>query len=295
MKKTLISVFAAILIGCDNDDGRVVLVTPPPAECVIAARGAIIAAFGGETNGVEVVDFKVGEMTAADWQRQLTAIPSNGLITVWMPGAKDWLVLCHRNRGRVRLLDMMEALSDSDSTVSVTEIFASYAGTRAEIMPAFETPLTGFCLPEWFITKDVPKLDWLDVSDIEPDILQETLDEIRSKQVMRRMLLEGNIKAVATTDGENSEKAIECWSRVNLRNPRDTMLMERIETLRRNAAGFLEVGKIPQAMKCFETLILINPNDAAAIRNFGLCVKRIGRLDLAEKILERAKTLEDAR
>ena len=46
-----------------------------------------------------------------------------------------------------------------------------------------------------------------------------------------------------------------------------------------------------QAMKCFETIILIQPKHASAIHNFGLCLKKLGRTDLADQLLERAETL----
>ena len=46
-----------------------------------------------------------------------------------------------------------------------------------------------------------------------------------------------------------------------------------------------------QAMKCFETVVLVYPNDPTAIHNFGMCLKKIGKLDLAEKTLARARKL----
>ena len=45
-------------------------------------------------------------------------------------------------------------------------------------------------------------------------------------------------------------------------------------------------------MKCYETIILINPNDAVAVGNFGLCLRKLGRLDMAKEVLARAKELE---
>ena len=71
------------------------------------------------------------------------------------------------------------------------------------------------------------------------------------------------------------------------------MLLERIENLNRNAKGFLAVGKVLQAMKCYETIVLIRPNDAVAVHNFGMCLKKIGKLDLAEKVLAKAKKLAE--
>ena len=73
----------------------------------------------------------------------------------------------------------------------------------------------------------------------------------------------------------------------------DLFVLERLDRLARNARGFLEVGKVLQALKCYETMVLIRP-DAANVRAFGTCLKRIGKLDLAEKVLKRADELESA-
>ena len=48
-------------------------------------------------------------------------------------------------------------------------------------------------------------------------------------------------------------------------------------------------------MKCYETLVLVRPDDATAVHNFGMCLKRLGKLDVAEKALERARRLSGGR
>ena len=121
-----------------------------------------------------------------------------------------------------------------------------------------------------------------------------TLAEIRSAQVMRRELLRGNMLAAKATDKKSEEAAIEVWAKVALRNPKDPMLLERIDNLNRNAKGFLEVGKPLQAMKCYETVVLIRPNDPVAVHNFGACLMKIGKRDMAEKVLARAKKLAES-
>ncbi|MBQ0031380.1 MAG: hypothetical protein KBT68_01115, partial [bacterium] len=177
---------------------------------------------------------------------------------------------------------------------SVAEVFASYARTRDEILPAFERKLRGEVVPEWFIAKNVPEIGWLDVSGIDEDILKTALSEIRSAQVMRRELLRGNMLAAKATDKKGEEAATDVWAKVAIRSPNDPMLLERIDRLNRNAKGFLEVGKVLQAMKCYETVVLIRPNDPVAVHNFGTCLKKIGKLDLAEKILAKAKKLAES-
>jgi Flp pilus assembly protein TadD len=146
-------------------------------------------------------------------------------------------------------------------------------------------------VPEWFVTKDIPEIKWLDTSGVDEDILKTTLSGIRSAQVMRRELLRGNMLAAKSTDKKSEEAATEVWAKVAIRSPNDPMLLERIERLNNNAKGFLSVGKVLQAMKCYETVVLIRPNDAAAVHNFGMCLMKIGKRDMGEKVLKRAEKL----
>ena len=143
------------------------------------------------------------------------------------------------------------------------------------------------------MTKDIPSIGWLDTSGVDADILRATMAEIRSMQVVRRVALDGDMLAAEASDKEGEEKAAAAWARALLRNPRELFVLERLDRLARNARGFLEVGKVLQAMKCYETMVLVKP-DARNVRNFGLCLKRIGKLDLAEKVLKRADELHRA-
>ena len=91
-------------------------------------------------------------------------------------------------------------------------------------------------------------------------------------------------------DRKSEEAAIEKWSRAAKRNPHDLLILERLDRLERNARGFLEVGKVLQAMKCYETMVLIKPT-ATSVNNFGMCLKKIGKLDMAEQVLKRAREM----
>ena len=243
------------------------------------------------TNAVVVKELDVRGLSAKDFKRELLAMPG-GEVHLWAPGKQHWLLVGRIATNRVSLAQAMETLAMENECESLPQLFAGYVGTRDEIMPAFRSRLEGEVVPEWFLTKDVPQLEWLDVSGIDGDILQGTLSEIRSMQVVRRLVLEGDIEAAKIQDKKGEEKATEIWARAALRNPRDLYLLERVDRLERNAGGFLAVGKLLQAMKCYETIILIQPKNAAAIHNFGMCLKKIGKLDLAEKVLERAEKLK---
>ena len=246
---------------------------------------------GTSTSNVVGRIFDARGKTAEDFRRALEALPGHSR-HVWMPGADRWFLVGHLTTNGVPFAKVMEDFAALDSArYSPTELFASYAGTVEELMPAFSSRLEGELLPEWFYAKEIPEVEWLDVAGIDPDIRGRIHGEIRSMQVVRRELLKGNMAARSAKDRKDEQKACEIWARCALRNPNDPMLLERLERLDRNARGFLAVGKLLQAMKCFETMILIQPKNAAAVHNFGMCLKKLGKTEMADEVLRRAETL----
>lgn len=295
-KECIVRRLAAILIGLvlaagcgkerelPKDD---YVYEPVKAACRAIAR---LEMLGAPSNSVVIKELDVRGMGAAEFKREIKSMPGSDT-HIWAPGHTSWVLVGRTCTNAVSLAQAMEELSDDPDCDSVPELFAGYIGTRDDVMPAFRSKLEGDVVPEWFVTKDVPRIAWLDESGIDEDILKGAKAEIRSMQVVRRLVLEGDIQAAAAKDKKGEEKATEIWARAALRNPRDLMLLERVDRLNRNARGFLEVGKVLQAMKCYETIILIQPKNAAAVRNFGLCLKKIGKLDMAEKVLKRADEL----
>ena len=289
--------FAVLVAGCSREE-QIQVSTQPPCEPVLATMEAICRLDALTTQvGHEIGDeFKqvrlcVDGMSANEFKRKLKEFPGKE-VHVWMPGEKHWLLTGSSNGNKISLAKVMDTFAaDTNITMSVSEVFASYAGTREDILPAFKRKLKGEVVPEWFVTKDIPEIKWLDVSGIDEDILKQTMAEIRSAQVMRRELLKGNMLAAKATDKKGEEAATDLWAKVAIRSPNDPMLRERIDNLNRNAKGFLALNKTLQAMKCYETIVLIRPNDATAIHNFGACLMKIGKRDMAEKVLARAKKL----
>ena len=288
---------AVIAAGCSKEE-PIQMAEKAPCEPVLAAEKAICRLDALSTQvGHEIGDkfsqmsLCVDGMSAKEFKRKLKEFPGKE-VHVWMPGEKHWMLTGSSNGNKISLAQVMEVFAaDTNCTMSVAEVFASYAGTREDILPAFERKLKGEVVPEWFVTEKIPEIDWLDVSGIDEDILKATLSEIRSAQVMRREFLRGNMLAAKATDKKGEEAATEVWAKVAIRSPNDPMLLERIERLNNNAKGFLEIGKVLQAMKCYETVVLIRPNDAAAVHNFGMCLMKIGKRDMAEKVLKRAEKL----
>ncbi len=221
-------------------------------------------------------------------------------VRVWMTGEKQWLITGSKAKRTTPLDDLFglfsgEGVFDALATArcpAAHHLFASYAGTREDVMPAFsQGDQNAEVRPEYFVTKEIPSLDWIDVGDVDEDISRRFFAEARSMQVVRRLAIEGSMLAEAGREKE----AIDAWSRASKRNARDLFVLERLDRLDRNAKGFFEVRKILMAMKCYETMVLINPDNPAPLNNFGVCLKKIGRLDIAERVFKRVRELENGR
>lgn len=269
---------------------RTVVAPPQPPGAAVAAAAADIEALEfpsgrGEGEAAELVD--VGEMDAAEFRRRLESFPGK-CVRLWMPGERHWL-LVGRWDEKLPLAKSLERFAADDGRGSLVGAFASYAGSREEVLPAFASKLEGKVVPQWFVTREVPRVEWLDYDGIDEDIAAETRAEIRSMQVVRRLVLEGNIAAAKADDEKALDDAVDCWVRAAKRNPRDPMLLDRLDRLSRNGETFFRLGKFQQAMKCYETVIAVRPSDEEAIANFAACLRRIGRSDLADKVLEKTK------
>ena len=290
------ALLAALLLaaGCSKDDGP-----EPPRDSYVFAPVTnacrlieMLENPSGDANAVTSRVLDVRGMTAKGFRREIERFPGEE-VHLWMPGRHHWLLVGRASTNRVSLAAAMDALALDEDCTSLPELFASYVGRREEIMPAFESDLRGEVVPEWFVTKEIPAAEWLDDAGVDPDILRAALAEMRSMQVVRRVVLDGDMLAAEAKDKAGEEKAAAAWARAALRNPRDLFLRERLDRLSRNARGFLEVGKVLQAMKCYETMVLIKP-DSRNVRSFGQCLKKIGKVDMAEKVLRRADELERA-
>lgn len=106
-------------------------------------------------------------------------------------------------------------------------------------------------------------------------------------QVVRRLVLEGGM----LSRQQKEDEAVTKWANAIRRAPNDTLLLERMDHLRRNAEVFYKVGKYGMASKCYETLIRIKPDDYAAAVNLGSCLKALGKKDMSEAVFKKAETL----
>lgn len=237
------------------------------------------------------------EMMASEFKARLEAVP-DGCVHVWMPGEKDWVIVGRRAEARPRLDDMMDLfaregafkdLADAQCNTLPTA-FASYAGTREDILPAFggdDAPVE----PENFVTREVAPLDWIEPGAVDDDIRDAALKDMRSMQVVRRIVLVGDMQA----GRHDEEKSVEVWARAALRNPGDTILVERLERLSVNAQTFLKLGKAAMAAKCYDVMAQVCPNDPLPVYNYGVCMRQLGELELAVLAFRRADELGKAK
>jgi len=250
-------------------------------------------------DGAIVWMLDVKDITMAQFRDRLLTFDL-AQVHLWMPGSENWVLVGRRTPRLVRLSAMLEVFSRDGGYVDLAtgrccglpDLFANYVGSREDVLPAFSTgDLAAKVSPAFFLTKDIPSLDWVSDAGLDASLSRSIRADLRSMQVVRRLVVEGDLASAEAKDKAGEEAATEKWARALKRNPNDLFVLERLDRLERNAHGFLEVGKVLLAMKCYETMVLIRPEDAKAVHNFGMCLKKIGKADLAEKILKRAQTL----
>ena len=237
----------------------------------------------------------VKDMSAEDFKNAVESFPCESA-HLWMPSSEEWVFVGRRSPRKIKLDAMMdvfsrevafEALAEAKAT-ALSDVFASYVGNLDGLSDAFvSTNLSAVVRPEFFVTKDIPPLDWVTRGDVDEDIYKATLAEIRSMQVVRRLIIEGDLIAA---EGK-ADDATEVWARAMLRNPRDPMLLDRLDRLSRNAEALLAVGNVTAATKCYETMVVINPTDASAVLKYGMSLRRLGMKEMSDQVLKRAGEL----
>jgi tetratricopeptide (TPR) repeat protein len=244
----------------------------------------------------ECVD--VRDMELDGFRKVLASIPDE-CVHVWMPGELDWLLTGRRSGAKPGLDDMLSLFSREEGFPDLTAarcdslpaLFASYVGTREDLLPAF-SPDSGHLQtrPEFFVPRKVPEMDWVDVGGVDADIRSGILKETRSVQLVRRMLLVGVIEA----ERGDEERSVETWAKVALRNPGDTMLVERLDRLSVNAQAFLKLGKAAMAARCYDTMAQMTPNDPMPVYNYAICMRQMGETKIAELAFKHADELAKA-
>ncbi len=245
--------------------------------------------------GVLAQTLDVREMSAADFKTALTAFPC-AATRLWMPSENEWLLTGRMQVCQLKADVLLDAFSPDGAIEdlaaaecdSLPQLFASYVGTREEVLPAFQGDLSIKVQPDFFIPREIPAIDWLAQGDTDDDIWEAVKREIRSFQVVRRVIAEGNLLSRQKGKGD---AAIDKWAAAALRNPHDIMLLDRLHRLAVNARAFEKIGNLKGAAKCYETMISVRPKDAVSIACYAECMRRLGYKDIAEAAAKKAKEL----
>lgn len=258
---------------------------PKPEACPVVSNviETIVRVFAPDGDYVRL---DVRKLTCADFERRLKEV--SPAATLWTPGNGDWLIVGAENGCSNTLERVMDSFAGAETVFSFPEVFANCVGTVGEVLSAFKflEPGDGV-VPELFVSKDVPAFDWLTDGDVDVDIVKSVRQEMRSMQVVRRVVLEGAMLSREQKEDESIAK----WTNAYRRSRNDTLLQERIDHLRRNAEVFYKVGKYGMACKCYETLIRIDSNDYLAMVNLGSCLKALGKREDSEAVFKRAESV----
>lgn len=258
---------------------------PKPEACPVVSNviDTIVRVFAPDGDYIRL---DVRKLTCAEFEQRLKDV--SPAATLWTPGEGDWLVVGAKNGGSNTLEKVTDSFVAAETAFSLPEVFANCVGTIGEIRPAFEVvdPDDGV-VPELFVAKEIPSFAWLKDGEVDTEIAAKTRQEMRSMQVVRRLVLEGNM----LSRQQKEDEAISKWSAAFRRASNDTLLLERMHHLLRNAEVFYKVGKYGMACKCYETLLRIKPDDYVAAMNLAECLKRTGQRKLYEAVLKKAESL----
>ena len=239
-----------------------------------------------------------------------------GQYMLWCIGPTDYVVTAN---GNVLADEVFALFADAKASEAFAatgvytpaEVFSCSVGRDVEIEPGLQDePVSGRAEMTWQEAKRsladpvsggvaavraaslmpyyIPPMPWFMRGVAEPGVYAGTTNAIMSKQAARREFLVGfdDIgKGISTN-------AIERWSVAAKVSPRDPVLRGLIDVIDLKGRQSLRIGNIGDAVKCYESLLLICPEDAALIHNYGICLKRGGHPELAAKVFARALELD---
>lgn len=291
----------------------------------ISSRGApsridpkLFALALGAEGQMEHVDARV--MTISGFKARLEDFAkSHGGCRVWCFGRFDY---CLTPAINVDFGQLLSLFADEDAfgrfasarIYSPAALFSCYVGDYSSIAPALvDVPAHGRLMsaitsprvlfrPEGegalapvrvarFTPFDVKFPRWIERGAADAKMFLDFEDGYETAQEARREALIGFDFA----DRGMPTNAIACWARAAKANPRDPLLLELADALDSEARAHLNLGNVNGALHCYENRILIFPGDAAAVHNFGICLKRAGHRRLAEQVLATAERSETRR
>ena len=237
---------------------------------------------------------------------------------LWCIGANDYVVTSASELTADKLYDLFagEKASEAFAETGIytpADVFACYMGRDVEIEPGLQkTPVAVRKTVTWkaarqaletLSAKDVsyvrpgiltpyyiPPMPWFTKGEAEPDVFAGTTNAMKVVQTARREFLAG-----FDDIGEGvSTNAIERWAVAAKVSPRDPVLCGLVDVVDLKGRQLLGVGNVNGALGCYEKLLLIRPNDAAIVHNYGVCLKKGGQMEMAAQVFARAVELDPA-
>ena len=237
---------------------------------------------------------------------------------LWCIGANDYVVTSASELAADKLYDLFadEKVSEAFAAMGIytpSDVFACYMGRDVEIEPVLQkvaasdrTTVTwqesrksldslsakdAPCVRPGLLTPYyIPPMPWFTKGDAEPAGFAGTTNAIKGVQVARREFLAG-----FDDIGEGvSTNAIERWAVAAKVSPRDPVLRGLVDVVDLKGRQLLGVGNVNGALGCYEKLLLIRPNDAAIVHNYGVCLKKGGQMEMAAQVFARAVELDPA-
>lgn len=246
-------------------------------------------------SGVFAVLIDVKGMKTAEFKK-ITDNFSSENSHLWMISERYWMLTSRSKAYRVKLSAMCDlflnerAFEELEKAQcdTVAKVFASYVARLDELKTAFAADIMEkeVC-PEYFVAKKLPPIGWVTRGELAEDIFGGIGEMIRCNRRARQIIIEGGMLSKEGRLEEASEK----WALGMKLNPDDTMMLERLYRLAVNAKAFLEVGNIKGAAKCYETMILVRPGDAAAMMQYARTMRMLGKLEIATKAEDRSRQL----
>lgn len=295
--------FAHAGLVCDGaggapDAGRydIVLVTESSPRRWRAALARV------SENGVLAWALDARGMTAAAFKAALEAFPCPAF-HFWMPSENAWLVVGRRTPRWLKLSAVLELFGRADAAMedlaaaeceAVSDLFASYVGSREEVMGAFaQGDLRQEVRPEVFVSAELPTLDWI-TNDVDEDIFLATGEAFNRVQAARRLVLEGAMRArdVAGHPGSGLDAMLEKWKAATALNAHDPMMLDRLHRLQINAWTMERVGNFKGAANCYEMMLVLRPRNAEALKGYSRCLRFLGQGDFANELIKKAQEIE---
>ena len=239
-----------------------------------------------------------------------------GHYRLWCTGRSDFVLVAG---GNVLLDEVLELFENPKAypvfaavgALSPVEVMACYMGTDAEIEPGLaDLPSFGHARATWsaprlaFLPEEtnhlaavraaaltpfyVPETKWLLRGTVERGVYDAVTNRIHNVQAARRELLRGFDEAASGL----STNALERWSGAAKINPRDPILRGLADALDLEGRRYLRIGNAGGALRCYENRLQVRPDDVAAVHNFGVCLKKAGRHDMAARVFAKAVEMD---